>query len=674
MKILSWLVGIVLTILLGLYVMIFTSFGNALVKPMVEKQIAIKSKLPTKLEKFSVGIDNFEIVMRLNPNNLVYLKGNYSLFKQSFNISYKIELHKLQTLQVVTQTKLNGSFMSVGDLKGDINFITIDGISNVAKSDTKYHIELTKFQATSIIATIKRLDLHSMLYLLNQKQYANGKIDLDINFRNIIPHKLDGDIKLKTLDGKLNTKVMKDDFNITIPKTYFNLDFTAKLKGDLVDYIGTFKSNLATLSSGGRVTPEPLNVNLTYNFDIKELALFKPISGTDIRGALNLNGKVTGTDKDMKISTNSDIGSSKTLLVASLKNLKPAKVQIRVRDLKIQKLLYMLKQPHYTDGLCDIDIKMDNLNMKHLAGTIDTKIKKGLLDSRYITKKYEFKTSMPRTYFKASTHTNIKDNLVDTKLKLNSNLITLSVKDAKFNLNDSSINSDYRFHIKKLSNFYFITQRELKGNFLANGIFTKAKDLDFSLHSNIADGSLNMKLHNDDVVLNIDSIQTLKLSEILVYPKVFKSKLNGDLNYNLQLQNGEFIGKLSDGIFTKNQILDLTKQYAHIDLYKELFKGDVKANINKEKILMKFDLISNKSSIKSDSTKLNTLTKQVHSLIKIDANSNAFSVKLDGDINSPKVKVDANELIKKEAQKAITKELGKHINKDSINKLLNHLF
>jgi hypothetical protein len=145
------------------------------------------------------------------------------------------------------------------------------------------------------------------------------------------------------------------------------------------------------------------------------------------------------------------------------------------------------------------------------------------------------------------------------------------------------------------------------------------------------------------------------------------------MDYNLVKEKGKFDGYLSNGKFTKNQVLDLTKQYAKIDLYKQRFKGDVTANIKKENIIASLDLRSNTSSIITKNTYLNSKTQAIVSKIDINANGNPLSVKLSGNVQSPKVEINADKLLKKEATKAASKELEKHLGKGA-GKLLQGLF
>ena len=52
-----------------------------------------------------------------------------------------------------------------------------------------------------------------------------------------------------------------------------------------------------------------------------------------------------------------------------------------------------------------------------------------------------------------------------------------------------------------------------------------------------------------------------------------------------------------------------------VDMYKETFRGDVSADINKENILASLDLTSNTSAIKTKNTKLNIVSTKYHIFI-----------------------------------------------------------
>ncbi|OHE07436.1 MAG: hypothetical protein A3K14_07045, partial [Sulfurimonas sp. RIFCSPLOWO2_12_FULL_36_74] len=438
------LVGAILAVLaVAIFVVAFTPLGNSLLKPIVEGKIKEETKLESKLETFLFTMSDFEVVLELNKENIIKAKGKYSLFSQAFELSYEVALKNLESLEPLTTTALKGAFYTNGSAKGDLAFFEIDGKSDIGESNTSYHIELTDLNPTSIVAQMKDAKLASLLYLGAQNPYATADIDLDINFKNITPHLMDGDIVLSTKNGNINPEFMKSDFNVTISDTPFSMNLDAKLKGDDIDYNYDFASNLFKISSAGRVVPEPFYADLKYSLDIKELEVLKPITSADVRGAFRVNGTLKGTKESLVAIGSSDMASSDTIFEAILKDFAPASIKAKVANLNIAKFLYMLKEPHYADGVLFMDADIKDARSDKLDGKITTSIKKGVLDSKFLTKKYEFKSTMPSTTFNSTTISTLNGNSVDTKVDFNSNIANIDIKSAKYNIEDSSLKSDY---------------------------------------------------------------------------------------------------------------------------------------------------------------------------------------------------------------------------------------
>ena len=351
MKFLAWIGAILVSVIAALYIAAFTKAGNGLVKPFIEEMINEQTKLGSSLQKFSLGISDFEIVLELNKNNIVRAKGEYSLFAKSFDISYALELKELQSLHSLTGRELRGVFETSGTLRGDAVFMKIEGKSSVAQSTTSYHVELKELNPTSIIANIKGAQLASLLYMGAQNPYATAEIDMDINFRDITPHRMDGEVLLKSKKGRIDPKYMLSDFNVSIPQTSFSLNLDAKLNGDDVEYRCDLLSNLFNINSSGLIVPQPLKADLRYSLNIEELEVLKPITKADIRGTLKLSGDVKGGKERLVVTGISDIASSDTVFEAVLKDFAPKSLKAKVVNLDIAKLLYMAKQPHYSDGL-----------------------------------------------------------------------------------------------------------------------------------------------------------------------------------------------------------------------------------------------------------------------------------------------------------------------------------
>ena len=663
MKYLAWFGGVVVTLVAVVYTLAFTSLGNGILSPTIESKIKEQTKLDTKLKSFKLNMSEIDVIIELNTNNTLHVDGTYDLFAQSFNLNYDVKLHELKTLKPLVGTPLNGKFDTKGNARGDMKFLQVNGKSDVASSDTNYHVELTDLNPTSIIAKVQNLKLEKLLDIAAQKKYASADVNLDINFKSIKTHALDGDITLKTKNGRINSKVMKNDFNLSIPKTAFAMNLAANLKGDEVKYDYKLLSNLFKITSSGDMTPSPLSTNIKYEVSIKELALLKPMTGADVRGGINLNGTLKGSKEQMMLKAKSDVAYSKTSLEVIMKNFAPKSVKADIKNLRLAKILKMLKQPHYADGVLALHVDISDARTTKLKGIVKSSIKHGLVDSSYMTKTYEFKSKMPKTTFALNTTTILDGNIASSIVDLDSSLLDLDIKKANFNISTASLKSDYIAIIPSLEKLFFATQQHMRGGLVVNGDLSKAKDLDLTIHTKVASGKIDAKLHNDDFHADLKSVDTMGLLHMLKYPELFKAKLNAKVDYNLADSKGVVDGHLLNGHFVKNQTFDLIKQYARFDMYKENFKGDISANINKEKIIASLDLKSNSSSIKTKNTKLNTKTQQIDSRLTIVANKNPIDTHITGNINKPKVQIDLEKFMKSEAGTKVKKELNRFFKK-----------
>ena len=110
------------------------------------------------------------------------------------------------------------------------------------------------------------------------------------------------------------------------------------------------------------------------------------------------------------------MAESDTKFEAVLKDFAPATIVATVKNLKLKKVLSMVNQPHYTDGIFSMDADISDAKSGSLKGKVVTTITKGLLDSKFLTKQYEFKSLMPRTTFNSTTTTMLNGNNIDTKV------------------------------------------------------------------------------------------------------------------------------------------------------------------------------------------------------------------------------------------------------------------
>jgi len=376
-----------------------------------------------------------------------------------------------------------------------------------------------------------------------------------------------------------------------------------------------------------------------------------------------LDGSLVGAKDKMIFKANTNIAYSDTSLHVVLNNFAPTSIKADMKNLRLEKALKMLNQAPYSDGLLSLHVDVSDARTTKLKGNIKVNVEHGLLNSAYLSKTYEFKTKMPKTTFELNTDTTLDGNNAYTKLNLDSSLAKLDMKKLKFNIKTGSLNSDYIAKIPNLDKLFFVTDRHMRGGITLNGEISKDNNLDLTMHSKVAKGKIDAKLHNDDFHADLIGVDTIGLLHMLKYPELFQAKLDARLDYNLAMSKGVLDGDLLKGHFVKNKTFDMIKQYAKFNMYKEKFSGDVNAKINKENILTSLNLKSNSSAIVTKDTKLNTKTQQIDSKLKVVANKNPIDLELSGDINQPNVKIDLEKFMKSKAGEKVQKELNRFFKK-----------
>jgi hypothetical protein len=233
------------------------------------------------------------------------------------------------------------------------------------------------------------------------------------------------------------------------------------------------------------------------------------------------------------------------------------------------------------------------------------------------------------------------------------------MKNAIFNIKSGLVKSDYTAQISNLDKLFFITDRHMKGSVSLNGDVSKDKDLDLTMHTKVAGGNIDVKLQNDDLHADIESVDTKEILHMLIYPEIFGSSIDGSLDYNLAQSKGVFSAKVKNGNFVNNKTFNLVKKYTKFDMYRETFNGDVKAKIKKENILATINLRSKQASIKTVDAKLNSKSKTIDADLILQSKKDTIAVNLRGDIDSPKISIDLEKLMKSQTGKQVEKAINK---------------
>jgi hypothetical protein len=664
--------GLTLLIILligSIYGVLFTKAGNNFIASYIENKVNDEQKdVKLKVNDFTLTFNTINFDASINDNSNINIAGDLAIFKKKVDLKYDINIKDLATLENLTKQKLNGPFSTSGKFVGNENLATIEGIFDLAHSESKYNVNLVDFSPKNIKFEIKDAKIEELLNLVNQASYAKGNITIKGDIKNTDLENLDGTIDATLTRGKIVNEIINKEFKQNIQSTInFKSDLNAVLSGDKIKIKSDLITSLADIFAEETVVDVKANkITSDYKIDVKNLTKLEGVIGKKLNGNFLAIGSVLVENNNINITGKSDIFESTTKYDIKLEDSMAKNIKFSVEDAKIDKLLHMLNEPVYTTGDFKIIGDISNNKAGELNGLITTKIENGKVVNEVVNT--VFKQNLKNNItFVGDIQTNLSSTQAVSKSLIKTSLANLTLNQTVFDFKESSLDSDYLLSIPNLEKLKDITTAKMRGAIDINGTLkNKSNSLLLTGNSNIIGGKLDFNLKNDDLTASLKDAQIKQLTHMLYYPETFDSKTALDLNYNLIMKKGKLSGNLLNGHFLPNDFSALLNQFAKFDLTREVYETvSINSDINNMVLNTVINMKSKNTTIDVTNSTLDLEKSTIDAKIAAKIKTTEFGVNVNGTTSNPKISVDTKGLLDNQ----INKQLDK--NKDKIEEKLN---
>lgn len=662
----KFFIGLTLLILLivgSVFGILFTKAGNNFIASYIENKVnSGQQDVQLKVNDFVLTFNTINFDATINDNSNINLSGDLEIFKKKVDLKYDIKINELSNLQNLTKQKLNGPFSTSGTFKGNESLAVINGISNVASSDTNYNLQLVDFKPSNISFSVKSAKIDELLNLVNQPKVAKGILNINGNVKDANLASLDGKITANISKGKLLNKTFNKAYNqkLQIPVS-FNSDILATLSPNLATIKSDSITSLAEIFTNktlidlksGKITSD-------YKLAVKNLSKLEGLIGQKLNGSFNTSGDLIVNNGIIKVDGKTNIFESLTKYNVKITNAKPEYIKFSIIEAKIEKLLHFINEPVYATGILDIEGDIKNANVPSLDGVITTKILNGKLVNKVVNTVFK-QNLKKKVTFNGDVNTKLVPNQAITKAAITSSLANLNVKKAVFDLKEASLNSDYLLKIPSLSKLYDVTSTKMRGKLdITGNIKNKAKSLLLTGNSKLLGGALDFTLKNNDFIADIKGVEVKQLTHMMYYPEVFDSKSALNIKYNLLSKKGKLTGNLLKGHFLKNNFSGLINQFARFDLTREIY-DTVSINSDINNLVLKSVIAMKSRNTQIDVTR--SVLNLEKSLVDADVKAKIRKLNLDfgvkGNTKRPKIKLNTKNVLKDKIEEKINKKLDK---------------
>ena len=660
---------IVILILSSIYGLLFTKFGNNMAASYIEDKVNTgQQDVKLKVNDFTLTLTHLNFVAWINDNSEINISGDLSLFKKSVDLKYDIKINDLSTLKNLTKQEFKGPLFTSGIFIGNDQEAIIQGTSDVAKSQTKYYFNLENYEPRNINIQVKNAKIEDLLTLLNEPSYMKGDLNILADIKNANISKLDGMIVSKITNAKVNNDVVNKEFSQTIQTPIsFQSDINAILTPNKAEIKSNLISPIAEVFMNRTIIDLSTNdIKTDYKIEVKNLNKLEGIIAKKLNGEFLTNGSFKSFNETIQIEGSSNIFEGITKYTTEFKDSKISNIKFAIESAKLEKFLQVINEPIYATGDLNIQADIKNANLDKLEGVINSKITNGLVVNE-VTNTIFKQDLKEKVNFDLYVDTDLIPNQAVSKAVLETTLGNLTTKNSIYNLKENAFNSDYLLNIPQLDKLKDVVKMSLKGKLDISGeLYNKENSMLLNGKSDTLGGTFDFDLKNDKLNANLKNIDIQELSSMLDYSKIFDSKANFNLDYDLLTKKGNLLGKLTNGHLLENNFVTLVNQLVKVELTKEVYETfDINTKIN-DRILTS-DLI-----MKSQNTQFN-IKDSILDLEKnlIDAKINTtikdktLDINLKGETSSPQISIDAKDLLKEQINKKIEKK------KDKIQQKLN---
>jgi hypothetical protein len=431
------------------YIFLFTSFGNGFVSSLIEDKVNENKSMNFKFEEFILTMSQLDIQASIDENSYVKIMGEISPLSLKFDLDYEVDIQDLSKLEPLIAQKLNGSFRTNGEIKGNKDLLLVNGVSDVFQSNSKYDVVLKNFNITNIDLLFSALKIEELLYTLDQPLYATGLIDITGNITDINPQTLAGSITTDIYDGVVNSTIVNEAFELKLtPNKLFDGQIQTELEPMLVRNEVNLNSSFANVFAKELLFSLKNNsINSDYTVVVEDLNNLFDLTQMPMQGSLELVG-------DIKKDTN--------LLVTGQTNSLSGDVSFEllnddfsalINQTEVVTLLNILKYPEFFDSKADATV---TYNLKTQSGNIQAQ----LHDGQFLKNKFSTLVNnlarfdlTKEVYKSVELQSQINQHIIDSTLSMKSKLTQIDVTQSQLDLENNTHDAQIKLDIKGLEAF-----------------------------------------------------------------------------------------------------------------------------------------------------------------------------------------------------------------------------
>ncbi|MEE3705117.1 hypothetical protein V2I29_05940 [Campylobacter sp. CX2-8023-23] len=560
MRVLYWILGSLAVLLAIAYTLLFSSVGNSITKPYIQKIASQKSGMDIRLDEFKLSISTLDITVSVNNALKARIYGNYSLFTQKLDLNYTASTSDLSSfgVDIKDNISLNGAIL------GEFNNFIANGSGMIVGSNLRFATRIANFAPVEIKLDAKSLELAQISSIALGKPYIKGKMNIiaDIGSND---GNYNGNATLNIPNSIVNSELVAADYGVNLPQNFtikansnLNLDGrVAKAKSVITTPVAV----IAALNSIYNIDENALNSDI--NLNIPNLARLEPIIGQKLHGEITAkaNTKIVGANLEF---LDADINGLGGVITAKMAN---NEVKADIKKIKLNELLKLISMPALANGSINGNATIIGLNDPNKrAGDIKIDINGGLFNASELNKMIGSNINK-NIAFNSNIKADLKGDDANLNANLKSEILNINSLNANYNLTQKIAKASTQIVAPDLAKLGNISGAKLTGQIAINAdligdlnnqkLPLKSANLDIKA----IDGLISANIDNGKLKAKIQNILAQNLFLMIGQKPLLSGELNGELNLDsidIANLNGKGEIRLENGVLNAANLKALT--------------------------------------------------------------------------------------------------------------------
>ena len=360
-----------------------------------------------------------------------------------------------------------------------------------------------------------------------------------------------------------------------------------------------------------------------------DIDIFGHVEGPFSR--LNIRGKGTALD-----------GNVSYKLLKSTDKVED--LNLIMKDVNSSKLLTLLGQDALIKGKADVTVDFPLMSENTKEGSITYDVR----DNNF--------SGIPLNLHTKIDIVNMKHTFI---IDITSPYLTLNISKGHYDQEKKLADAFYILDIKDLSHLETLLGAKYLGRFYAMGEIKYDKYLRISGLSKSFGGMIDYLFEKDGLRVQLEAVSFMDFMSLFPYPPMLTADATGEIYYNFIQETLVVNTKLENAKVVHTKLIDVIRKKSGVDLRRETFDNSIlDASYHNGLLLGDIKFSNKKSHLFLKSILMDTNQNTINAYFDVHMQRQAFSGKVYGSIDDPKVNLDMQKLIKYQMNKQLDKMMG----------------